>query len=145
MTSSPGLVKDLKQTWLPIVPEGTKSAFCFPKRKATISSNFITVGSSPKTSSPTSASAMAFLISLEGRVTVSLLKSMNLLCSILLLLLRPHSREDGHITLPSMGGEREFARFLLIMIPVATGVATLQVLFIGLAKNLQFLNIPRPA
>ena len=41
-------------SWLPIVPLVTKSAASLPVMRATSSSSAITVGSSPKTSSPTS-------------------------------------------------------------------------------------------
>src|SRR5574344_469033 len=60
---------------LPMVPEGTKRAASFPRSSAAFSWSLLTVGSSPKRSSPTSASAMAFLILSVGRVTVSLRKS----------------------------------------------------------------------
>mmetsp|Transcript_24513 Transcript_24513/g.62070 ORF Transcript_24513/g.62070 Transcript_24513/m.62070 type:complete len:202 (+) Transcript_24513:831-1436(+) len=60
---------------LPIVPLGTYRPFSFPARCATFSSNSIVVGSSTITSSPTLASAIAFLISTLGTVTVSDRKS----------------------------------------------------------------------
>jgi hypothetical protein len=60
---------------LAMVPDGQKSAASFPIVSAASSSSFWTVGSSPRTSSPTTASAMAFRIFSVGRVTVSLLKS----------------------------------------------------------------------
>src|SRR5580704_9896843 len=56
-------------------PVGTNRAACFPKISAARFSNRFTVGSSPYTSSPTSASAIARRISTVGRVTVSLRKS----------------------------------------------------------------------
>lgn len=55
---------------------GTSSPFSFPSSIATHSSSLDTVGSSPKTSSPTLAPDMAALSLLHGRVTVSLRKSM---------------------------------------------------------------------
>src|SRR5579863_7303536 len=56
-------------------PVGTNSAASLPKSSAARRSNRFTVGSSPYTSSPTSASAIARRISGVGRVTVSLRKS----------------------------------------------------------------------
>src|SRR5580700_2338774 len=56
-------------------PVGTNKAASFPKISAARFSNRFTVGSSPYTSSPTSASAIARRISTVGRVTVSLRKS----------------------------------------------------------------------
>ena len=56
---------------LPIVPDGTNKADAFPNVSAIFSSSLITVGSSPKTSSPTSASAIARRIAGVGFVTVS--------------------------------------------------------------------------
>ena len=57
--------------WFPIVPDGTYTAASLPSMRAVSASSSITVGSSPQTSSPTSASAMARRISGVGRVTVS--------------------------------------------------------------------------
>src|SRR5947199_5345052 len=54
-----------------MVPVGTNSAASFPRISAARSSRRFTVGSSPYTSSPTSASAMARRISGVGLVTVS--------------------------------------------------------------------------
>ena len=62
-------------TRFPIVPLGTKTAASFPKTRAIVSSSLCTVGSSPKTSSPTSARAIASRIFCVGRVTVSLRRS----------------------------------------------------------------------
>src|SRR5689334_23237268 len=56
-------------------PVGTKSAASRPKSAAVSSCRRATVGSSPYTSSPTSASAIAFRISGVGFVTVSLRQS----------------------------------------------------------------------
>ena len=75
MISSPRWVWAIRQTWLPIVPEVTKRPASFPNRSAATASRRLTVGSSPKTSSPTSASAMARRISGVGLVTVSLRRS----------------------------------------------------------------------
>src|SRR5262245_29929250 len=54
-----------------MVPVGTKHAASFPMIAATFSCRAITVGSSPSTSSPTIASAIAFRMAAVGRVTVS--------------------------------------------------------------------------
>src|ERR1700675_4447862 len=59
----------------PMHPVGTNKAASFSKISAARFSNRFTVGSSPYTSSPTSASAIARRISTVGRVTVSLRKS----------------------------------------------------------------------
>src|SRR5260370_37699919 len=56
-------------------PVGTKIAASFSKISAARSCRRLTVGSSPYTSSPTSASAIALRIAGVGWVTVSLLKS----------------------------------------------------------------------
>ena len=73
--SSPAWQWTRTPSWLPIVPEGTKSAASLPSMPAMRSSSWRTVGSSPKTSSPTSAAAMAARIAGVGRVTVSLRRS----------------------------------------------------------------------
>src|SRR5438067_1893297 len=54
-----------------MVPDGTYRAASMPTRSANASCSALTVGSSPYTSSPTSASAIARRISGVGRVTVS--------------------------------------------------------------------------
>ena len=64
-----------RASWLPIVPLGTKSAASLPASAAQRRSSSITVGSSPNTSSPTTASAMARRMAGVGRVTVSLRRS----------------------------------------------------------------------
>src|SRR4249920_3878111 len=74
-TSSAGRVCTCTASWLPIVPLGTNSADSLPVSVATRRSSAITVGSSPNTSSPTSASAMAFRMAAVGLVTVSLRRS----------------------------------------------------------------------
>ncbi len=61
--------------WLPWQPLGTKSDASLPRRRAASASSVRTVGSSPNTSSPTTASAIALLMAGVGRVTVSLRKS----------------------------------------------------------------------
>src|SRR6056297_2942536 len=60
---------------LPMVPEGTKSAASLPNIEAARSSSSLTLGSSPATSSPTSARIMDSRIAGVGRVTVSDRKS----------------------------------------------------------------------
>src|SRR3982751_3085953 len=71
ITSPPGRAWRCRAIWLPMVPEGTKIAASMPTAAAASSSKRLTVGSSLKTSSPTSASAMARRISASGLVTVS--------------------------------------------------------------------------
>jgi hypothetical protein len=61
---------------LPIVPLATNSAASLPSRSAASASSALTVGSSPYTSSPTSARAIASRISGVGQLTVSLRRSM---------------------------------------------------------------------
>src|SRR5581483_1400806 len=75
MTSWPCSVRSLMAMVLPMVPVGTKRAASLPAISAARCSRWLTVGSSPYTSSPTSASIMARRISGVGLVTVSLLKS----------------------------------------------------------------------
>src|SRR5215207_790282 len=74
-TSSPLFVFTWTPIWFVIVPEGAYRAASLPSRSATYSSNLFTVGSSPKTSSPTGASSIARRIPSVGRVTVSLRRS----------------------------------------------------------------------
>ena len=62
-------------TRLPIVPEATNRPASLPSSSAARSSRAMTVGSSPKTSSPTSASAIARRMAGDGFVTVSLRRS----------------------------------------------------------------------
>ena len=64
-----------------MVPLATNMAASLPILSAAISSRRLTVGSSPKTSSPSSASAIARRISGVGCVTVSLRKSISLIVS----------------------------------------------------------------
>src|SRR6185436_19261245 len=70
-TSWPACVCATTETRLPIVPDATKTAASLPRREAAIASRRWTVGSSPHTSSPTSARAMASRISGVGSVSVS--------------------------------------------------------------------------
>src|SRR5215475_15038508 len=73
-----------------MVPEGTYSAASFPSNWAVTSCKRLTQGSSPKTSSPTSASAMARRMPGEGLVTVSLRRSIMLMCSLAIPLTVEH-------------------------------------------------------
>src|SRR5213082_2800527 len=70
-TSWPACVWATSETRLPMVPEATKTAPSLPRREAAIASSRWTVGSSPHTSSPTSARAIASRIAGVGRVSVS--------------------------------------------------------------------------
>lgn len=71
MTSSPRPQWLSRETRLAMVPLGTKTAPDFPMRSAAMASRRRTVGSSPKTSSPTAAAAIAALIAGVGWVRVS--------------------------------------------------------------------------
>ena len=71
ITSWPGCVCRRMAIWLPMVPEGTNKAASRPNFSAARCSSKLTVGSSPYTSSPTSAAAIAARIWAVGRVTVS--------------------------------------------------------------------------
>src|SRR5271170_5098749 len=73
--SSPLVVCIRTASSLLMVPEGTNRAASLPSSSAVVRSSSATVGSSPKTSSPTSASAMALRIAGVGLVTVSLRRS----------------------------------------------------------------------
>ncbi|NTV81717.1 MAG: hypothetical protein HGA24_09890 [Candidatus Aminicenantes bacterium] len=75
MTSSRTFVHILTAIELAMVPDGQNRAASLPIFSAPSRSSSWTVGSSPRTSSPTTASAMAFRIFSVGRVTVSLRKS----------------------------------------------------------------------
>src|SRR5918993_1027300 len=70
-TSVPGGTARRRQIWLPMVPEGTYRAASWPRRSATAPSSRWMVGSSPQTSSPTSAVAMARRMAGVGLVKVS--------------------------------------------------------------------------
>jgi hypothetical protein len=71
MTSSPGRQWSRSAIWLAIVPLVTNSAASFPSNSAARASRARAVGSSPQTSSPTSADAIACRIAGVGRVNVS--------------------------------------------------------------------------
>jgi hypothetical protein len=71
ITSIPGRVSALRDASLPIVPEGTNRPASLPNRAAQCSWSAIAVGSSPHTSSPISASAIARRISGVGVENVS--------------------------------------------------------------------------
>src|SRR5215831_1166459 len=73
-----------------MVPEGTYSAASFPSNCAVTSWRRLIQGSSPKTSSPTSASAMTRRMPGEGFVTVSLRRSIMLVCSLAIPLAVEH-------------------------------------------------------
>jgi hypothetical protein len=75
ITSSPRWQCAISAARFDCVPEGKKSPASCPKRAASTSCRRFTVGSSPKTSSPTSARAIASRIAREGCVTVSLRRS----------------------------------------------------------------------
>src|SRR3990172_3740917 len=84
MTSSP------RAQWLrtaarfPIVPDGTNKAASLPSRSAANACSRLTVGSSRKTSSPTSARAIASLMAGVGWVTVSERRSTILTCVVVI-------------------------------------------------------------
>src|SRR5919201_4302284 len=90
-TSWPACVWATTETRLPMVPEATKTAASLPRRAAAIASRRWTVGSSPQTSSPTSARAMASRISGVGSVSVSERRS-TMSCTMALL---PLGARDG--------------------------------------------------
>src|SRR4029434_6060985 len=73
-----------------MVPEGTYSAASFPSNCAVPSWRRLTQGSSPKTSSPTSASAIARRMPGVGLVTVSLRRSIMLVRSLAIPLAVEH-------------------------------------------------------
>ena len=75
-TSWPGATTERTASRLASEPVGVKSAASCPNIPATRSWRASTVGSSPYTSSPTSAEAMAARIASVGRVMVSLRRSM---------------------------------------------------------------------
>src|SRR5258706_2188631 len=78
MYSSPRWQCAISATRLLWVPLGRNSPASIPTISATRACRAFTVGSSPKTSSPTSAAAIAARIPAEGLVTVSLRRSINL-------------------------------------------------------------------
>src|ERR1700694_29113 len=71
MISSPERALTRIPIRLPKVPLLTKSAASLPKRSAAVSWSWLMVGSSPKTSSPSAAAAIASRISGLGIVSVS--------------------------------------------------------------------------
>src|SRR3954465_5948597 len=75
MHSSPRAQCAISAARFDCVPEGKKSPASWPKRSAHAAWRRFTVGSSPKTSSPTAASAMARRMAADGCVTVSLRRS----------------------------------------------------------------------
>src|SRR5215468_8050585 len=75
MYSSPRAQCVITPTRFDCVPDGTYIAASNPSIPATSASSALTLGSSPKTSSPTSAASIAARIAAVGRVTVSLRKS----------------------------------------------------------------------
>src|SRR5581483_12288159 len=74
-------------TRLPMVPLGTNIAAGLPSSSAQCASRALTVGSSPQTSSPTSAVAIARRIPSSGTVKVSLRRSIGL--SLIVVLVSP--------------------------------------------------------
>src|SRR5581483_8408972 len=109
-------------TWLPMVPEATKSAASLPNRSAARASRRFTVGSSSKTSSPTSAAAIAARMAGVGVVTVSERRS-TMSC----------------MTLPGLGGQAGRRALAGPPRPLAGGVLLPQPLerLIGLVGALQ--------
>src|SRR5512143_106568 len=90
MTSSPRAQCVITPMRFDCVPDGTNSAASKLRSAATSSCRALPDGSSPNTSSPTRAAAIAARIAGVGRVTVSLRKSvaMDCLASVLALQLR---------------------------------------------------------
>src|SRR5688572_21666227 len=99
-TSWPACVCPTTETRLPMVPEATKSPASLPRRAAACASRRWTVGSSPQTSSPTSARAMASRISGVGSVSVSERRS-TMSCTVALL---PQGPQPGVGALAPLGG-----------------------------------------
>ena len=67
ITSSPGRVRTRSATWFAIVPLGSQSAASFPSNSAVRSWRRLMVGSSPNSSLPTEAAAMAARIAADGQ------------------------------------------------------------------------------
>src|SRR5680860_1136970 len=78
--------------WLVIVPLGKNSAASFRNISATFCSRAFTVGSALKTSSPTSADIMASSMAGVGLVTVSLIRFIFMLSSIVKCQVQNRSR-----------------------------------------------------
>ena len=87
MYSSPLWQWLIRARRLACVPLATNNAASLPNISAVIASSRFTVGSSPNTSSPTSAAAMASRMAWVGRVTVSLLRSISFIDKFLSLLI----------------------------------------------------------
>src|SRR5918992_29441 len=102
-TSLPRFVLTNTPIWLHIVPDGEYRAASLPSNSATYPSRRLTVGSSPKTSSPTGASAMARRIACVGRVTVSLRRSITLLLLVALFRSTKHPPRDREVDLRHLG------------------------------------------
>ena len=71
----------MSETRLPIVPLATNSPASLPSSSAARASRALTVGSSPNTSSPSSASAIARRMAGVGWVTVSERRSMRIMAA----------------------------------------------------------------
>src|SRR5215210_5445512 len=102
-TSSPRAVLTKTQIWLVIVPDGAYRAASLPSSSATYSSRRLTVGSSPKTSSPRAASNIASRIPSVGRVTVSLRRSIICYLPLILFRLTEHAPCGGEVDLGYLG------------------------------------------
>src|SRR3954453_7432540 len=74
-SSSPGRVRIAAAIWFAIVADGRKTAASWPSSAAARRSSSVVVGSSPHCSSPTSAVAIAARIAGDGRVIVSVRRS----------------------------------------------------------------------
>jgi hypothetical protein len=70
-SSSPWGTRSCRPIWLAMEPVGVKTAASLPKSAAASASRALTDGSSPYTSSPTSALVMAASMAGVGLVTVS--------------------------------------------------------------------------
>src|SRR5262245_30950148 len=100
----------MSASWLPIVPDGTNSARSLPSRSATRVSSALTVGSSPYTSSPTSALAIASRMPRDGRVTVSDRRSRTSMAANLTAKLE---RSQEQLVRDDLGGLRQVDRRLI--------------------------------
>src|SRR6267143_6433144 len=115
-TSWPGRVCVTTETRLPCVPAVTKSPAGLPSRCAASASRRRTVGSSPQTSSPTSARAMASRISGVGSVSVSDRRS-TMSCTWLPLGSETHGRPPAPLGEPVV--DRQAAEELDRLVPLA--------------------------
>src|SRR5215471_9061864 len=84
ITSRPDGARASTASRLPIVPVATNTAACLPIRSAARASRRLMLGSSPKTSSPSSASAIARRMSGPGMVSVSDRRSTGLVTGAIL-------------------------------------------------------------